>query len=279
MFRGSVHERRNVTAEGTRQYLNPQGELSVRNRLIVTGTAAAFVLTAGIVGAVAVQPPGQEQDRETSAAPASDALQGLPPMMLKREPASAPENGTVDVRSKPGPQQNPFTYTPAPKQEYIPRHMADPRPSQPDTEFTMAPLPGIDFGQGTGPSSPTKPSVTPPPRPSEPPTQSPRPTPTPTPTPTPSPDPTPTPTPTPSPDPTPTPTPTPTPEPTDPPSEEPTDPPTEEPTDPPAEEPTTEPTPEPTPEPTEEPTTEPSPDPSTEPSPEPSPSNPEGSTE
>ena len=230
---------------------------------MVTGTAAAFVLTAGIVGAVAVQPSGQEQDRDTTAAPAApDALQGLPPMMVKREPVSrAGENGTVDVHSSPG-RQNQFTYTPPPAPEYTPRHMADSHPDQPGSDFTVAPLPGIDFGKGAGPSSPTRPSADPtrPPTytPTTPPTQSPRPTPTPTPTP----DPTPTPTPTPTPEP----TPTPTPEPSDPPSDEPSDPPSEEPTNPPSDEPTTEPTAEPT----EEPTEEPSEEPSTEPSPEPS---------
>ncbi|WP_454850502.1 hypothetical protein [Promicromonospora soli] len=239
----------------------------MRKRLIVTGTAAAFVLTAGIVGAVAVQPPGQE-DRETSAGPAvPDALQGLPPMMLKRVPVPA-ENGTVDVHTKSEPQKNLFTYTPAPEPSYTPRHMADPQVDQPTGNFTVAPLPGIDFGQGARPGNPSKPSVQPPTQsPTNPPTQSPRPTPSPTPTPTP------TPTPSPSPDPTPTPTPTPTPEPTDPPSEEPTNPPSEEPTTPPSEEPAEEPTPEPTEEPTTEPSTEPSGEPTTEPSPEPSPSN------
>ena len=235
----------------------------MRKRLIVTGTAAAFVLTAGIVGAVAVQPPGPDQDRDTTAAPAvPDALQGLPPIMLKREAATGPgENGTVDVRSRSG--QSPFTYTPPPASAYVPRHMAESQPDQPSGGFTMAPLPGLDLGNGARPTHPGNPSRPPTTRPTTPPTQSPTPTPKPTPTPTPTPEPTPTPTPT--PEPTPTPTPTPTPEPTDPPSEEPTDPPTQEPTEPPAE-----PTPEPTVEPSPEPSTDPSPDPSTEPSPEPS---------
>ena len=96
---GPVQRDRSVTAEDTTQYLNPQGEPSVRKRLIVTGTTAAFVLTAGIMGAVAVQPPGPDKDRDTTAAPAvPDALYGLPPMMVKREATSNQgENGTVDV--------------------------------------------------------------------------------------------------------------------------------------------------------------------------------------
>jgi hypothetical protein len=237
----------------------------VRNRLIVTGTAAAFVLTAGIVGAVAVQ-PGQEHGLEPSAGPAApDALQGLPPVLLKREATSGPgEQGTVNVRSKPESPQNLFKYTPAPKPAYTPRHMADSSADQPAGDFTMAPVPGIDFGQGTGADKPTKPSFRPTPDPVQPtpPEQTPRPTP-PTPTPTPSPSPEPT-------DP-------PSEEPTDPPSEEPTDPPTEEPTDPPSEEPTDPPSEEPTP---EEPTVEPSPEPSTEPTPEPTEEpTPETSTE
>ncbi|MDR7383152.1 hypothetical protein [Promicromonospora iranensis] len=235
----------------------------MRNRLIVTGTAAAFVLTAGIVGAVAVQPAGTDLDRETSAGPASapDALQGLPPMLLKREPASGPgEKGTVDVQS--GPQQpNRFTYTPPPASTYTPRHMAVPSPDLPGSGFTNAPVPGVDIGNGSGTSTPGRPpadSVRPPTYPpanppANPPAQSPQPTPTPTPTP----DPTPTPTPTPDP----TPTPTPTPEPTDPPSEEPTDPPSQEPTDPPP----AEPSPDPSENPSPDPSTEPSPEPSTEP--------------
>jgi hypothetical protein len=228
---GPVQSDRGVTAEGTTQYLNPQGELSVRKRLIVTGTAAAFVLTAGIVGAVAVQPPGPDQDRDTTAAPAvPDALQGLPPMMVKREATSNPgEKGTVDVQSRSG--QNRFTYTPPPASTYVPRHMADLPSDQPSGGFTMAPLPVIDLGNGSRPTPPGNPSGPP----------------------------------TPTPPPELTPTPTPKPDPPDPPSEEPTDPPTQEPTEPPAE-----PTPEPSTEPSPEPSTDPSPDPSTEPSPEPS---------
>jgi len=228
--------------------IRTQGEQSVRTRLIVTGTAAAFVLTAGIVGAVAVQPPGQEQDRDTSAAPATpDALQGLPPMMLKRAPIASPgEKGTVDVHSNPSLRSDLFTYTPPPASDYKPRHMADPDSSRPASDVTLAPRPGPDFGGGSGTVGPTKPSTRPTPPPAQGPTTPPTQTPAPTPTP----------------EPTPTPTPTPTPEPSDPPTQEPSDPPT----------------PEPTPEPTVEPT-EPAPEPSTEPSgptepsPEPSPSN------
>ncbi|MFI6425099.1 hypothetical protein [Promicromonospora sp. NPDC050880] len=237
----------------------------MRNRLIVTGTAAAMVLTAGIVGAVAVQPSGQSQDRDTTAAPAAlpDVLQGMPPMMVKRDPAAQPgEKGTVDVRSRPDAQPSPFTYTP-PAQEYVPRHMAD-RPATPGSSFTHAPLPGIDFGNGSAPTpaGPTPPTTVTP-RPvhptTPPPTQTPPPSTSPTPSPTPTPEPTPEPTPTPTPEP--TPTPTPEPEPTDPPSEEPTTPPSEE----------------PTPEPTQ-PSEEPTPEPSTEPSPEPSDPPTDGST-
>ena len=152
-----VQRVRTVMTEGTTQHLNPQGELSVRKRLIVTGTTAAFVLTAGIMGAVAVQPPGPDQNRDTTAAPAvPDALQGLPPIMLKREATTGPgENGTVDVRSRSG--QSPFTYTPPPASTYVPRHMAETPRDQPSGGFTMAPLPGIDLGNGSRPTQPRQP--------------------------------------------------------------------------------------------------------------------------
>ncbi|WP_253872245.1 hypothetical protein [Promicromonospora umidemergens] len=228
----------------------------MRNRLIVTGTAAAMVLTAGIVGAVAVQ-PGQDQDRETTAAPvAPDALQGLPPMMVKRDPTSRPgKNSTVDVRSNRAPQGSLFTYTPPPAATYTPKHMADSYTDQPGSPFTMRPPPAVDVGNGTWPSIPEAPSDRPTVKPTPPPTQGP------TTPPAQSPEPTPTPTPTPTPEPTPTPTPEPTPEPTDPPSEEPVGPPAEEPTEPPPAEPTVEPTTEPS----EEPVTEPGAEPSTGP--------------
>jgi hypothetical protein len=174
----------------------------VGKRLIVTGTAAALVLTAGILGAVAVQPP--EQERQTAAgASEPDALQGLPPMMLKHEPVSGPaENGTVDVHGKkPEPQNDPFKHAPAAKPES--GSPMDPYVVKPTGRF--APQPGSGFEDDVRPASPSYPIDHPTQRPTDPP--SPRPTPWPSPTLSPSP--------------TPSPTPSPSPEPSDPPSEDP----------------------------------------------------------
>ena len=166
----------------------------MRKRLIVTGTAAALVLTAGIMGAVAVQPAGKDQGRLTSAGAAlPDSTQGLPPMMLKREPvASSGEKGTVDVHGKPAAQGNPFTYTPPPAREPVREPVREqPRETYRPPSFT--PGQGGSTGGGTIPVRPAKPTVKPTPEPTDQPTQRPTPTPKPTPTPTPTPTPEPTP--------------------------------------------------------------------------------------
>ncbi|GHH70188.1 hypothetical protein [Promicromonospora soli] len=171
----------------------------MRKRLIVTGTAAALVLTAGIVGAVAVQPPEQERQTATGASE-PDALQGLPPMMLKHEPVSSPaENGTVDVhgKKKPEPPKNPFTYAPAPKPESTSPTYA----VRPTSRFTITPQPGTGFGSGVRPVRPSYPIDPPGLRPTNPPTPRPTPRPSPTPSPTLTPSPSPSPSSSPSPEP------------------------------------------------------------------------------
>jgi hypothetical protein len=175
----------------------------VRKRLIVTGTAAALVLTAGIVAAVAVQPPERERQTATGASE-PDPLQGLPPMMLKHEPVSGPaENGTVDVRGKkkPEPQKNPFTYAPAPKPESTSPTYA----VRPTSRFTITPQPGTGFGSGVSPVRPSYPIDPPSVRPTNPPTPKPTPRPSPTLAPSPSPSPTPSPSPEPTAEPSPEP--------------------------------------------------------------------------
>ena len=177
----------------------------MRKRLIVTGTAAALVLTAGIVGALAVQPP--EQERQTAAgASEPDALQDQPPMMLTYEPVSGPaENGTVDVHGKKKPEPQEYPHTPAAEPES--RRPMGPYAVQPTSRF--APQPGTGSGGSDRPVGPSYPIDQPTQQPTNPPSA--RPTPWPSPTPSPSP----------SPSPTPSTSPEPTPQPSGSPSEEP----------------------------------------------------------